>query len=370
MKDRKKVLITGGHVTPALAVVDQLKENKIPCEVVFVGRKYVNKRETAYSFEYSEVTKRGIHFIHLDAGRLTRVAHIRSFLQLLKIPTGILTAYKIVAQQKPDLVLTFGGYLGLPIAISAWLQGIPVYSHEQTVHPGLANRCIAYLAKGVFVSFPESAKYFNKKKVIISGNPIRAAVFKKDTSAFTLPSLPCLYVTGGSLGAHSVNTHIERILPDLLRTFVVIHQTGNIKEFRDYERMLELKASLAPELAARYFPQEHFLDDQIGWVYSEADIVVGRSGANTFFELMALKKPAVFIPLPWSANDEQRKQAYIFKENGLGEVFEQNRSSIELFEIIQTVKLHLNDYKNNFETISDQYQTHAADTIIHTIFKA
>lgn len=369
MRERKKMLITGGHVTPALAVVDALKERNISCDIVFVGRKYVNKRETAYSFEFSEVSKRNIPFIHLDAGRFTRLLHIRSFLNLLKIPLGFYEAYKIVSQQKPDIILTFGGYLGLPIALSAKLQGIPIYSHEQTIHPGMANKWISLLAKRVFVSFPESAQYFNKKRVTVSGNPIRTAIFKKEKNIYHQSELPCVYVTGGSLGAHSVNTHIERILPDLLQSFVVIHQTGNVAEFRDYERLKELKSTLDPVLASRYFPQQHFLDDEIGKVYAAADIVVGRSGANTFFELMALKKPAVFIPLPWSANDEQRKQAYIFKENGLGEVFEQNRSSTELFEMIQTVKQNITDYRKNFENISEKYYTHAEYTIIDTIFK-
>lgn len=368
MKERKKMLITGGHVTPALAVVDALKEKNIECDIVFVGRKYVNKKETAFSFEYTEVVKRHIPFLHLDAGRLTRLFHLKSFLSALRIPVGLYEAYKIIRQQKPDIVLTFGGYLGLPIALSAKLQGVPVYSHEQTIHPGLANRIIAFLAERIFVSFPESVKYFNNRRTLVTGNPIRVSVFKKGT--FIAPeSMPCLYVTGGSLGAHSVNTHIERILPDLLRTFVVIHQTGNISEFRDFERLKELKSTLEPVLQERYFLQEHFLDDEIGSVYGRADIVVGRSGANTFFELMALHKPAVFIPLPWSANDEQRQQAYIFKENGLGEVFEQNRSSTELFELIQQVKQNLDDYKKRFDQISHKYHTHAADTIIHTIFK-
>lgn len=369
MRERKKLMITGGHVTPALAVIDALTQENKDVEVVFVGRKYVNKRETAYSFEYSEVIKRGIPFVHLDAGRMTRIATIHSFLNLMRIPLGFLNAYKIVEQQKPDIVLTFGGYLGLPIALAARLKRIPVFSHEQTLHPGAANRFIASLAKKIFVSFPESAHYFDKKKVVISGNPLRTSIFKKVKTLFQVPNLPCIYVTGGSLGAHSVNTHIERLLPELLKSFVVIHQTGNVSEFRDYERLCALKSSLPPDKSPRYFIQEHFLDDEIGWVYATADLVVGRSGANTFFELMSLKKPAVFIPLPWSAHDEQRKQASIFKDHGLGEIFEQNRSSAELFELIEEVAHNLEHYKKNFETISSQYKEHAEQTIIQTIFQ-
>ncbi len=370
MVQRQKLMITGGHVTPALAVVDALVQRDIPCDVVFIGRKYVNRRETAYSFEFNEVLKRNIPFIHLEAGRLTRVANIQSLLSLLKIPAGLLTAFRIIADQKPDIVLTFGGYIGLPIAIAARMKGIPVYSHEQTIHPGVANTFISKLAKHIFVSFPESAQYFNKKRVIVSGNPIRKSVFNKGAAIFKLPNKPCIYITGGSLGAHSVNTHIERLLPELLKEFVVIHQTGNVREFKDFERLSAFKEKLEPELASRYFIQEHFLDDEIGWVYSVADFVIGRSGANTFFELMALKKPAVFIPLPWSANDEQRQQAMIFKERGVGEVFEQNRSSTELLSLIEKVSSNLSDYQQRFLLIDQDYHTHAENTIIDTIFKA
>lgn len=370
MKGRQKMLITGGHVTPALAVVDALIEKEISCDVVFVGRKYVNRRETAYSFEYNEVIKRSIPFIHLEAGRFTRIASFQSMLSLIKIPAGLLSAFKIISEQKPEIVLTFGGYIGLPIAIAASMHRIPVYSHEQTIHPGVANRFISKLAQNIFVSFPESAKYFNKKRVIVSGNPIRKSVFTKGRDIFKLPNMPCIYITGGSLGAHSVNTHIERILPELLKTFVVIHQTGNVREFKDYERLSAFKETLEPALASRYFIQEHFLDDEIGWVYSVADFVIGRSGANTFFKLMALKKPAVFIPLPWSANDEQRRQALIFKDRGLGEVFEQNRSSTELLALIEKVSAHLSDYQKRFLLIDQDYHTHAENTIIDTIFKA
>ncbi len=369
MRYQRKLLITGGHVTPALAVIDALYRKKLPCELIFVGRKYVNRRETAYSFEYNEVIKRDIPFIHMEAGRLTRVVGLQSFYNLLKVPAGFLMAFKILAQQKPDIVLTFGGYIGLPIALAARMQGIRVYSHEQTICPGLANRMISRLARKTFVSFPQSAVYFDKSRVLVTGNPLRQSVFTSGKPVFIMPSLPCIYITGGSLGAHSVNTHIERILPDLLKKYVVIHQTGNVAEFKDFQRLLELKNSLSSDLSERYFPKEHFSDEEIGWVYSVAKMVVGRSGANTFFELMALKKPAVFIPLPWSAHDEQRRQALLFKESGLGEIFEQNRPSSELFRMINSVMDTLDSYRKHFDTLPHHYHTHAQDAIVENIFE-
>ena len=365
----RKLLITGGHVTPALAVIDEIQEKYKDSQLVFIGRKFINDRETSYSFEYHEVVSRNIRFIHLNAGRLTRIASWNTFLNALKIPSGFIEAFVILENEKPDAILTFGGYLGLPIALAAFLKGIPVYTHEQTIHPGIANRMIATIAKKIFISFPESKQYFTSSKVVLSGNPIRKSIFKTDKNIQIDQDKTCIYITGGSLGAHSVNSHIERILPQLLKLYVIIHQTGNVAEFKDYERLKAYKDSLESELSERYILKEHFLDEEIGWVYKSCDFVIGRSGANTFFELVALNKPAIFIPLPWSAHDEQREQAHIFKKNGVGEVFEQNRPSQKLLECIFKMDADLQEYKNKFPPLQEQYINNATHTIINHLYQ-
>ncbi len=359
-----KILITGGHVTPAIAVIDELKGQ----EVVFVGRKYAVSQESKPSFEFTEITKRGIKFIDLPAGRLTRALSFRAFVNLLKVPKGIISAYLILKNEKPDRVLSFGGYLALPLAFWAYIFKIPVFTHEQTIVPGLANRLIGKFAKKVFVSFKEVSSFFSKNKVVVSGNPVRKSIFKVIKKPFVVnQQLPTIFISGGALGSHSINKHIKNILERLLKKYQLIHQTGSVKGKNDYESLLKVRESLSPQLKTRYFLKEHFFENEFGFVYSVSDVVVGRAGANTFFELVALQKPAVFIPLPWSSGKEQQKQAEIFLKAGCAEIFDQSEESSVLYEKIEKVLNNLDEYKNNFRNLRSLNSENAAGLIAKEI---
>lgn len=362
-----KLLITGGHVTPALAVIDKLM-SRPDTRIVFVGRKYSLESEEALSLEYKEIVKRNIPFRTLTAGRLTRVLTVQSLLHLLKVPVGFIQAYSILREESPNIVLSFGGYLALPVAIAAWLLGIPVYTHEQTIRPGLSNRIIARFSKRVFYAFPEAKSFFPSSKAVMTGNPVRPSIFQADKQPFSIPQgLPVIYVTGGSLGSHGINEHIKALLPELLKDFFVIHQIGSVKQYDDFERLKRYRRSLPDELKVRYYPVEHLFDGEIGYVYSVADLVIGRAGANTFFELLHLKKPAIFIPLPWSSNQEQLHHAMYFKKLGIGEIFEQKEPSEKLLEQIRMMYRNLAAYQKRFEELPIQYKKDAADIIISEI---
>ncbi|NTU46702.1 UDP-N-acetylglucosamine--N-acetylmuramyl-(pentapeptide) pyrophosphoryl-undecaprenol N-acetylglucosamine transferase [Candidatus Roizmanbacteria bacterium] len=366
----RKLLITGGHLTPALAVIDELeKSDKQRYKILFVGRKYANYKDKELSLEFQEIKKRKISFFHLKAGRFTRFFSFASFVQFVRIPFGFYRAYKILRRSKPDCILSFGGYLGLPIVTMGALLRIPSVIHEQTMHPGLANRISARFAKTICISFPSSRRFFPKNRTVLeTGNPLRSQLFEVKDTAFELPSeKPVLTITGGSLGAHSINVLIEAIVPKLLDTFCVIHQTGNGKEYDDYARLLKLKQSLPPEISAHYMLAPHFSSDEIGAIYAHTDIAVSRAGANTFFEMVSLKIPTIFIPLPWSANNEQRLHATEFKQKGTGEVFEQTGTPEELLKLIQSVYTHQKDYESNFSKFEPFYFGNAAARILEIL---
>ncbi len=364
-----KIIITGGHVTPALAVIDLIEDKYPDTKIVFVGRKYNNNKERTESFEYKEIQRRSIRFYHLVTGRLTRSVSLRTLQDLIAIPFGFIRAWQILRKEKPELVLSFGGYLAFPIAaVGSWMN-IPVYTHEQTVHPGLANQKIAGLADKVFISFPESARFFPKSKTVLTGNPVRKSIFSTKAQISTPPQIPCIYVTGGSLGAHAINVHIEHILPELLTFCSVIHQTGNLHEYNDYERLKAVRESLPETLKSRYSVRTHIGDDEIGALLHKADVVVSRSGANTFFELVALKKPAVLIPLPLAAFDEQRKHAGILKTVGAAEIFEQDGKSEELLSLIRKVLLEKKHYERAYQKLERTYSSEAAQRIVEEIFR-
>lgn len=369
-----KLLITGGHVTPALACIDYIAEKKLPLDIVFVGRQFAQKDDTEPTYEYKEITSRNIPFHHLTTGRLTRSVSLQTLKHLLDIPKGFWNAYKLLKEIRPDKILSFGGYLAVPIAVIGSLMNIPVYTHEQTIHPGLANKIIGHFAKNIFVSFPETVTYFSAEKVIVTGNPIRQSIFATENPQAEKINIaadrPVMYVTGGSLGAHAINVHIEKILPQLLEKYTVIHQSGNVAEFGDYERLKQLRDSFTGEMQEHYHLYTHLFADQIGYVYSKADLVISRSGANTFSELAALQKPTIFIPLPISAHGEQQKHAELFTQYGVGEVFDQKGSSEELLQLVDKMISNLSHYKDNFKKFPSVYVQQAAQSIVDTIYKS
>ena len=366
-----KMLITGGHFTPAVSLISSLQKKCKSEEfsLIFVGRKYQTESEKTLSLEYKEVTDRGIPFVNLETGRFTRALSLKTVEDFFRIPMGFLNALAIIKNERPDIVFSFGGYIALPISFWAYCFRIPIYTHEQTIHPGLANKIIGGMAKKIFVAFEESKKYFDQNKVKVVGNPIRESILKVIDQPFSISTdRPVLYVTGGSLGSHSINEHIFFLLRKLLQKYTIIHQIGNTKEYDDYTKALEIKRSLSFPLKKQYYPRKHFFENEIGYIYSISDLVVGRAGANTFFELCVLKKPTLFIPLQWAASNEQVKHAEIFAQYGTGEVFHQSDSSDHLFEKIEKMINNIEQYKNNFSSLQHLYKKNAADCIVKELF--
>lgn len=365
-----KILFTGGHLSPALALIDEIKYQKINAEIIFVGRKYALDSENTLSLEYKEIKKRNIRFIPLTAGRLTRILSFKSLKSFLKIPIGFIKGFFIIKNEKPEIIFSFGSYLALPIVFWGYFFKIPIFTHEQTIKPGIANKIIGFFAKKIFLAFPQAKKYFSEKKVVLVGNPLKKNIFQEIKKPFLIKKdKPVIYITGGSLGSHSINKHIKKIIKKLLKNYIVIHQTGETKEYHDFEDLLKIKNSLNKELSDNYYLRKHFFDEEIGYVYKKADLVVGRSGANTFFELLALKKPALFIPLPWSAGKEQQHHAEIFAKNQIGEIFHQIQPSEKLLRLIKKMIDNLDFYKKNFNNLDSFLKKDATKEIISQVFK-
>lgn len=368
-----KLLITGGHPAPALAVLDECLSEAFKARItpVFVGRKYNNERELSISYEYKEVEARKVPFYHLSTGRVTRAFSRTSIQDVLRIPQGLWRAFFILKEEKPDAVLSFGGYIALPVAVAAMIQRIPVYHHEQTVDPGLASRMIAGAAKKIFVSFPQTKAFFPPEKTELTGNPIRASLFDTPQTTDFIPEgdKPLIYITGGSLGAHSVNQIIKEQIELLLDKFRIVHQVGNVQEYNDLQSLLEIRSQLPSSLQNRYIVRDHFTAPQVGLLYKEASLVVSRAGANTVFELITFQKPAILIPLPWSAHGEQQKQAQFLADAGVAEVFEQSTPSEKLLPLLETMYTHREDYREHFQNLSSLVHANAARTILTTIYR-
>lgn len=313
-----KILIIGGHLSPALALIDQIRNKH---DILFVGRKYAFEGDSTLSLEYKLCDELGIKFAPITTGRLQRSFTRYTIPSLLKLPLGLSESFKILRSYKPDVVVGFGGYVCLPVIFIAYLLRIPVIIHEQTLEAGGANKIASLFASKICISFDRSRQFFPRGKTILTGNPIREQI-QNPASNLSLPKefIPLIYITGGSLGSMFINNLVGSCLKELLSRFRVVHQAGGFNNFESLTRLKKIKKTLSNEMRKRYLVSDHFSSNDVGLILRQSSLVVGRSGINTITELLFLNKPALLIPLPSSARDEQKKNAQFLNQVGLCEV--------------------------------------------------
>lgn len=340
-----KLVIVGGHLSPALAVIDALPKDT---NVLFIGRKYVFEGDKAFSLEYKTIVDQKIPFAEISTGRLQRKFTRHTISSLLKIPYGFIQSFFILQKFKPDVALSFGGYLSVPVGIAAFLLRIPLVIHEQTLERGFANKILSIFAKKICISWETSRKYFPKSKTVLTGNPIRK--FTINNLQLTIDNkLPTIYITGGSSGSHFINTLVEGCIEELLKKFIVIHQTGDAQEYNDFDRLQKIREGLPSELKARYTIIKFVEPGNIGSIMQKADLVVSRAGINTITELIYFKKPSLLIPISFSQRNEQVKNALFLKNLGLAEVF--NQDSLDPKKLLRFIEEMINNksrYKVDF----------------------
>jgi UDP-N-acetylglucosamine--N-acetylmuramyl-(pentapeptide) pyrophosphoryl-undecaprenol N-acetylglucosamine transferase len=234
---------------------------------------------------------------------------------LFKIPLGILQAFLILFFWAPDLIFSKGGYGSLPTVIAGQMLGVPIFLHESDIAPGLANRFLGKFAMEIFVSFPRT-EHLSPKKMILVGNPIRREILEgskeKAKEIFKLSGEnPVILILGGSQGAQRINDVVLVALPEMLKEFEVIHQVG----MKDFERMKKETDVIVPEELKKFYHIFSFLnEEQLKHAYAACELIVGRAGSGTIFEIAALGKPSILIPLPEAAQNHQLKNAYAFAQ--------------------------------------------------------
>lgn len=309
-----KILIAGGHLTPALAFINHAKDQKPKPDIYFAGRLYTQLSNGQKSREKIEVEKLGGHFIALESGKLVTDQFWWELpKQGWRFFKALWKSLRLMTELKPTIFLSFGGYLAVPLALAAWLWRVPIVTHEQTRSAGIANRFIAYLATKVAVSYKSTQKMFPDHKTSLTGNPIRPAVLVKSNTPPTYLKLknnklskPLLYITGGSQGSELINTTVSHCLRQLTKNWLVIHQCGPATDRRNYRQELtELKKSLPKNKRALYHIREWVGEEELAWIYTHAEVVVARAGANTVEEITRRQVPTLFIPLPFAHHDEQ-----------------------------------------------------------------
>jgi len=330
-----KILITGGHLTPALSCMDWIAQNQPSDKLIFVGREFSQDLLKQEAVEKYEVEKRKIPFIAFSAVRLGRDFYTHFFRELSRFFQSIKTAKKIILQQKPTVILSFGGYVAVPFAIAGFLTKTPIVTHEQTLTTGFANQLIGFFAKKIAVSFEQSKNEFPNTKTIVTGNPLRAGVFlSRHQKPNWLPkeiTKPILLVLGGNQGSQVLNELIINSLTEITKDWLVVHQCGRPTTVRDYFKALSTaKSHLPHEQQDNYFVHEWMDEEDLFWLYRNAIGAISRSGANATQEIAVAGLPAIFVPIPNSHKDEQYKNARWLVDIGAAILIEQAGLSQEV----------------------------------------
>ncbi len=308
-----KVVFTGGHPSPAFACIEYIREVHPEWELLFVGREVSQPGSGQQAWERQTAAEYGVPFVGIDTGKSSASGR-EVFSHGTKIVQSVFKSLELIRNEKPDVCLSFGSYVAVPIALACKIAGVPVVTHEQVLGAGRASRFIGKFANAIAVSHEESIKYFPARKCVVTGLPLRPVLFQKHPQPEWLhnvpPDLPIVVVMGGSTGSIWMNELVGRLLDQLTEKVVVIHQTGLPSKHTQWlEKAIELKASLPAKKVDNYYPKATFSPQELSWLYQHAGIVVSRAGANTVAELLAFAVPSILIPLPTSAAGEQEQNA-------------------------------------------------------------
>jgi len=298
---------TGGHIYPAIAIANELKERFPDSEILFVG--------ASDKMEMQKVPQAGYKIIGLWIAGIQRKLTLDNAMFPLKLMSSILKSRKIIKEFKPDVVIGTGGFASGPLLRAAGGMGVPTVIQEQNSFPGKTNKWLAQNAKKICVAYDNLERFFPAEKIVFTGNPVRSDILdvegnrEEAIKRFELdPEKKTLLVLGGSLGSRRINQLIAKELTWLLAQGVqVIWQCGKFyfeeyQHFGDKENVTVLS----------------FID-RMDLVYAAADVVISRSGASSVSELCLVGKPVLFIPSPNVAEDHQTKnaQAIVDKEGAL-----------------------------------------------------
>ena len=304
---------TGGHLQPAVGAVEELRTRSVDLELLWVGSHDGIERSAAEAL--------GARYAPIATGKFRRYLDLKTFVDTGRVPTGIVQARRLLAAFRPHLVFSTGGFVSVPTVVAS--RGIaPVLTHEQTTVIGLATRINLRFSDVLALTFESTASRLKgfRGRVVVTGNPVRASLLCGDAergrTAFGLiPDLPVLFVTGGARGATPINTRVAALLPDLLETTQIIHQTGPAQANDDAANLRMARAGWPEHLRARYIVRE-FIGDELADVYALADIVLGRAGAGSVAQIGVLGNPTILIPLVPTGGDEQTLNARTLADVG------------------------------------------------------
>jgi len=301
---------TGGHLFPGIAAAEEFRGRGLAGDILFVG--------TVHGIEARVIPREGYAIKFVRAEGLIGKSFFRKVKALAVFLLSIFDSYRIIRLVRPALVIGVGGYASAGMLLSAHIKGIPTMILEQNSIPGFANKFLGRFVDAVAVTYQESIGYFPAEKTFLTGNPVRKHILRKDElkadGLFPLDKkLFTVFISGGSLGASSINNSIIEALNyllDLRQNIQFLHQTGDkdCEKVTEAYRRLGFKGIVAPFIY------------QMAEAYSVAGMVICRAGATTLAEITSIGKPALLIPYPYAASNHQEYNARKLEDMGAAKI--------------------------------------------------
>lgn len=330
---------TGGHIFPALSVAKAIQDKYNNYDLLWIGTERSREREVCET--------NNIPVVMLNVIGINRKNPITAVLAVLKMIMAVLKVYNNFSKSRPQAVIAFGGYVCMPVLVAAKLKGIPSFIQEQNSVPGLVNRLMSNNAINTFLGLPLSEGYKLKGNTVITGNPVRQKEDSYNSITGTMEldtNKKTILICGGSQGAASMNRDLVEAVQKLSKDgYQIIWQTGVASHEEIKDKCKDLKSIWIYESLKDLYPY-----------YYVADILVGRSGASTLAEAALFGLPAIMIPLPWSAEDHQMKNAVLVEKQGWGKVVKQGDDCSKnvlknVIEILENSELRKKMNKSAFE---------------------
>jgi UDP-N-acetylglucosamine--N-acetylmuramyl-(pentapeptide) pyrophosphoryl-undecaprenol N-acetylglucosamine transferase len=309
---KKKIVFTGGgtagHVTPNIALIEVMQAQDWIVD-------YIGSKD---GVEKDMIRSMNIPYHAVRCGKLRRYFSWKNYSDPINMMLGIVQAYWLLRKIKPNIVFSKGGFVAFPVVVGAWLNRIPVIAHESDLSPGLANRLSFPFVDKICVTFSAGKNYFkHQEKIETTGTPIRDALLKGDRACGLAlcgfsNERPCLLIIGGSQGSTIINQCVRQALDGLCQRFQIIHLCGkgNIDE-----NLIEKEG----------YYQLEYAHTQLAHLFAAADIVISRAGANSLYEILALGKPHILIPLSKKASrGDQIQNARYFEKQGISVVIDED----------------------------------------------
>jgi UDP-N-acetylglucosamine--N-acetylmuramyl-(pentapeptide) pyrophosphoryl-undecaprenol N-acetylglucosamine transferase len=339
MASGKNIIIagggTGGHIFPAIAIANAIKKLAPATEILFVGAKG--------KMEMEKVPQAGYKIEGLDIAGFNRSSLIKNIGLPFKLVRSFLQVRKIFKGFRPDAVVGVGGYSSFPVLRLAQARDIPSFIHESNSFAGKSNILLGKKAKKVFVATDGMQKFFPEEKIVVTGNPVRPVIVNVSTidknealQFFGLqPGKKTLLIVGGSLGAQSINTAISKGLENLINAGLqLIWQTGKTNAAKWKEQTADHPTVWVNDFIT-----------QMEMAYAAADMVISRAGAMAIAELCVVKKPVLFVPYPFAAEDHQRVNAMNLVEKKAALMVKDNEAIDKVVPAI--IELALDDNKQS-----------------------